>query len=129
MLHYHLPTIRRGQVSSRHFSSLWRPRSPPSLVTDTAPRTAREAYLLPPATAPLARVMGRAAFAVQVLSLSLEQVAVAGLQQLQENGSSVRHGRGYHAARAERLHGHERPRGENCLLRFGVGGDDRRERG
>lgn len=62
----------------------------------------------PPRRRPSRLCHGRAAFAVQVLSLPVEQVAVAGLQQLQEDGAGIRHGRGYHAARAERLHGDER---------------------
>lgn len=54
---------------------------------------------------------------VQVLPVPLEQVAVAGFQQLEENGAGVLYDRRYDAPRAERLHGDERPRGGD----FGTG--------
>lgn len=37
---------------------------------------------------------------------------VAGFQQLQEDGAGFSDGCRHHASRAERLHGHERPRGD-----------------
>lgn len=39
----------------------------------------------------------RAAFAVEILPAGVEQVAVAGLQQLQENGAGFLVGRGHDA--------------------------------
>lgn len=63
-----------------------------------------------------------AASAGQILPLPMEQMAVAGFQQLQEDGTGFLDDRGYHAPGAQRLHGHERPRGErddgsaSCLV-------------